>query len=57
MAKSITDVKEIERTSDLGEVNSLLASGNWILVDTQHVVPDESLPNDIMVLFILGRVR
>lgn len=57
MSHSITDVKELIRTDDIKEANSKLSSGNWILVDTHHAVPDLEFPNDVLELFILGRIK
>lgn len=57
MSNILNDVKEVYRTSDIKEVNNMLKSGNYILLNTQCTVPELSIPNDVTVLFILGRIK
>ncbi len=56
MPNLITDVKKIVKIDDIDEVNEKLDSGEWILIDTQHFVPNFQVPDDYVVLYILGKI-
>ena len=57
MPNLITDVKKIVKIEDIDKANEMLATGNWILVDTQHYVPNFEVSVEYVVQYILGQIK
>lgn len=51
---TIQDITQVIHLDDLNDVNEHLKDG-WVILNTYTVTPDSSIPNNLMLIYSLGK--